>query len=316
MGDGVLVTGGAGFIGSHLCDELLATGFSVSCVDNFSDYYSPQRKRSNISGCIRSKCFSLYEADILDFEKLKSVFAREKPSIVVHLAASVGVRNSITDPQKYVDVNVKGTANVLELCRQYGVKKFIFGSSSSVYGNNSKVPFSESDPVDSPASVYAATKRSGELLCKSYNNLYGISCVCLRFFTVYGPRGRPDMAPYKFTDLISRGRPIDVYGDGSSGRDYTYVADIVSGILAAVKGEFSFEIFNLGNSGVVKLAGLISLIEAAAGKKAAISRLPLQKGDMLLTCADISKARQLLKWQPKTGIEEGVRNLVEWYRQL
>ena len=315
MAGNILVTGGAGFIGSHLCEALLVKGISVACVDSFSDYYSPQRKRSNIAGCSKSKSFRLYECDVLELEKLSGVFQKEKPSLVIHLAAAVGVRNSIANPQDYVDVNVKGTANILELCRQHGVKKLVFGSSSSVYGMNSKVPFSESDPVDSPASPYAATKRAGELLCKSYHNLYGIKCICLRFFTVYGPRGRPDMAPYKFTDLISRGKPIDVFGDGSSGRDYTYVADIVSGIMAAAEKEFGFEIFNLGNFQVVKLAELIAAIETAVGKKASVNRMPLQKGDMPLTYADISKARKLLGWQPRTKIVEGIGRLVDWYRQ-
>jgi len=311
-----MVTGGAGFIGSHFSERLAKEGHSVVCIDNFNDYYDPNAKRRNIALLLKSKNFSLYENDILEFEKLKKIFEKEKPEIIVHLAASVGVRNSITNPSMYADINVKGTINVLEASRLFGAKKLIFSSSSSVYGKNKKIPFSESDPVDNPASVYAVTKRTGELLCKAYHDLYGIDCMCLRFFSVYGPRGRPDMAPYKFTSLINQNKQIEMYGDGSSGRDYTYVGDIINGLMKAVEKNFSFDTVNLGNSGIVKLMELISLIESLLGKKAIIKNCPAKEEEAHTTYADISKAKKILSFNPKTGIREGMSDFVEWFKTI
>ena len=308
----VLVTGGAGFIGSNLCERLLAEKHRVVCVDNFDNYYSPEIKRKNISGF--SNGFVFYEADIRDTAALAGIFEKEKIDVVVHLAGKVGVRASLSIPKEYVEVNVVGTLNLLELSKEFKVKKFVFGSSSSVYGNNLKVPFSERDSADCPISTYAATKRAAELLCRAYHRLHGLPVVCFRFFTVYGPRGRPDMAIYKFTKLISEGRPVDRYGDGTSKRDYTFVSDVVDGITASLKKDFGFEIINLGDSNVVELNYLISLIENAVGKKAVISQKQLQPGDVDITYADISKAGKLLGYSPKVKIEEGIKKFVMWYK--
>lgn len=310
----ILVTGGAGFIGSHLCERLLEKGEKVICVDDFNDFYSPERKKKNISVCEKNKNFKLYKTDIRDFDKLEKIFQENKIKKIIHLAARAGVRLSIKNPLLYSDVNIKGMINLLELAKKFKINQFIFGSSSSVYGTNKKIPFSENDKLESPISPYAVSKIAGEIYCKVYSELYGINIACLRFFTVYGPRGRPDMAPHKFTDLIANGKEIEMYGDGSSKRDYTYVTDIVEGIIKASEKNFKFEIINLGDSNSVELRYFISLIEKNLGKKAKIIKKPLQPGDVLVTFADISKAKKLLGWEPKVKIEDGISKLVEWYR--
>ena len=309
-----LVTGGAGFIGSHVCDALLSIGGRVICVDDFNDYYNPKIKEKNIFEASKNHNLILYRIDITDKEKLKDVFEKNKIDKIVHLAARAGVRASFENPTIYEKVNVEGTRNLLNLAYKFKIKNFIFGSSSSVYGTNEKVPFSEDDPTQNIISHYAKTKKRAEELCKEYNNMYGMHITCLRFFTVYGPRGRPDMAPYKFTKLILEDKPIQVYGDGKSKRDYTYVRDIVDGILSALKKDFDFEVINLGNSNAVELKYFISLIEREVMKKAKINYLPTQKGDVPVTYADISKAIKLLDYDPKVKIGEGIRLFVEWYK--
>jgi len=311
----VLVTGGAGFIGSHVCDALLKRGESVICVDNFNDYYNPNYKRDNIKDALQNPNYVLCEADICDYDKLKEIFEKHKPQKIIHLAARAGVRPSIQQPFLYEEVNIKGLLNMLELSKEHGILNFVFASSSSVYGNCKTVPFSESQNVDNPISPYAATKKAGELLCYTYHHLYKLNCSCLRFFTVYGPRGRPDMAPYKFTKLISLGKTIDMYGDGSSKRDYTFVLDIVSGILSALDKNYPYEIFNLGNSNTVSLSYFISVIEGLVGKKAVINRMPMQQGDVDITYANLTKAKDMLSYNPSTKIEEGMKKFYEWYFQ-
>jgi UDP-glucuronate 4-epimerase len=309
----ILVTGGAGFIGSHLIAELLEQRRDVVCLDDFNDYYEPRVKRANAERLQRIRSFPLYELDIRDKEGCERVFSKHRIDVVVHLAARAGVRDSLRNPMLYEDVNCRGTLVLLELARSDGVKNFVFGSSSSVYGSSTRIPFNEEDPLPAPISPYAATKRAGELYCHVYHHLYGLPIVCLRFFTVYGPWGRPDMAVYKFTSLIHEGKPIPVYGDGSSKRDYTFCKDIVQGIIAAIDAEFKFEIFNLGDSRVVELQDMISLIEKALGKKAKKQMLPEQPGDVPITYADISKARRMLGYQPKYQFEEGLRIFTDWY---
>lgn len=310
----ILVTGGAGFIGSHLCERLLKDGKEVIAVDDFNDFYDPKRKEKNIMGCLKNKRFKIYKSDIRNKEEIKKIFEKNKIDIIVHLAARAGVRPSMENPLLYIDVNVNGTLAILELAREFGVKKFVFASSSSVYGGNEKTPFSEDDPINNPLSPYAITKIAGEQLCGIYSRLYGINIVCLRFFTVYGPRGRPDMAPYKFTNLIMQDKEIEVYGDGSSKRDYTFISDIIDGIAAAIEKELKFEVINLGDSNPVELKYLISLIEQNTGKKAKIKFMPEQKGDVPITYADVSKAKRLLGYKPKVKIEEGIKKLAEWYK--
>lgn len=309
----VLITGGSGFIGSHVCDFLLARGDTVICVDEFNNYYDPKIKKQNIKDCIKNKRFVLYKEDIRNIAGMRDIFAKEHPEKVIHLAARAGVRPSIENPLLYQDVNVRGTLNLLELSREFMTKNFVFASSSSVYGANKKVPFSESDNVDNPISPYASTKKAGELLCHVYHHLYRMNVVCLRFFTVYGPRGRPDMAPYLFTKCINEGKSIEIFGDGSSKRDYTFVADIVSGIVAALDKELGYEIINLGNSKTVELNHLIHIIEKNLGKKAKIVQKSVQPGDVPLTYADISKAKRLLGYDPKMIIEDGMKQFIDWY---
>lgn len=310
----ILVTGGAGFIGSHLESELLAQGKEVVCIDNFNDYYDPRMKRANIARLHRQHDFPVYEADIRDKAACERVFTEHRIDTVVHLAARAGVRHSLIDPRLYSDVNCCGTINLLEIARNKGVTKFVFGSSSSVYGATSRVPFREDDPAVRPVSPYAATKRAGELFCHTYNHLYGLPVICLRFFTVYGPWGRPDLAIYKFAQLIEQDKPIPVYGDGTTKRDYTYCKDIVQGIIGAINVKAQFEIVNLGESRVVALNDMISLIEKGMGKKAQRETLPMQPGDVPITNADITKARSLLGYDPKFPFEEGLRLFLEWFR--
>jgi UDP-glucuronate 4-epimerase len=311
----ILVTGGAGFIGSHVCEKLLEKNYKVICIDNFNDFYSPKVKEENLKECLKDNNFVLYREDITNFEGLKKIFEENKIDKIIHLAARAGVRFSITDPVLYEKVNIKGTINLLELAKEFKIKKFIFGSSSSIYGVNKKVPFSEDDKVENQISPYGASKRAGEMYCRVYHKLFGLKITCLRFFTVYGPRGRPDMAPYKFTKLISEAKEIKMYGDGSSKRDYTFVTDIVDGVIAASEKDFDFEIINLGDSNPIELKYFISLFEKNLGKKAKIKQLPMQPGDVPVTFADISKAEKLLNYRPKVKIEEGIKLLVEWFKE-
>src|SRR5689334_19932772 len=296
----LLVTGGAGFIGSHLVDRLLSTDVNqITVVDDFNDFYEPDIKRANIREHQKDPRYKLIEADIRDSRALATVFDQNRFDCIVHLAARAGVRPSLSEPKLYTETNINGTLNLLELAREFGVKQFVFGSSSSVYGINAKVPFSEEDKIFQPISPYAATKAAGELLCHTYTHLYDIRTVCLRFFTVYGARQRPDLAIHKFTKLITEGRPIQVFGDGSSRRDYTYIDDIIQGVRAAIGYNSSMhEVFNLGESETTELSRLIELIEENLGKKAVIDRQPMQPGDVPITYADISKAKRLLGYNP------------------
>ncbi|MHC4325942.1 MAG: GDP-mannose 4,6-dehydratase, partial [Planctomycetota bacterium] len=301
-----LITGAAGFIGSHLTERLLADGWTVVGVDNFDDYYDPQIKRRNISGCLKNNNFKLIEADIRDSDAMDKVIG-EDVQIIVHLAAKAGVRPSIAQPLLYADVNINGTMVMLESVKKHGIDKFIFGSSSSVYGNNEKVPFSEDDNVDFPISPYAATKKAGELICHTYHHLCGMSITCLRFFTVYGPRQRPDLAIHKFAKLIEQDKPIEVYGDGSMMRDFTYIDDIVNGIVAAMGRCDGFNIYNLGESEPITVNDLVVEIEKALGKKAVKEYLPPQPGDVDRTYADITKATKDLAYKPSIPVSVGLR---------
>ncbi|MCG8403900.1 MAG: GDP-mannose 4,6-dehydratase [Phycisphaerales bacterium] len=309
----VLVTGAAGFIGSHLCEALLAAGRIVIGLDNFDSFYDSKVKRRNITDCLRHSSFSLVEGDIRDTEVVDRVLSGSVGTIV-HLAARAGVRPSIENPLLYQDVNVNGTCVLLEAARRHGNRRFIFASSSSVYGNNNKTPFSESDFVDHPISPYAATKKAGELLCHAYHHLFGIHVTCLRFFTVYGARQRPDLAIHKFTRLIESGKPIPVFGDGSMMRDHTYIDDVIAGGLAAIDRCEGFRIYNLGESQPVSLSAMISAIERALGKKATIDRLPCPPGDVDRTYADVSRARAELGYEPTTDLDTGLRKFVAWFR--
>ncbi len=311
----VLVTGGAGFIGSHLIDRLVEQGRRVVCLDNFDAYYGADVKRANLARALESGLVELVEGDIRDAALCGELLGRGDVEAVAHLAARAGVRPSIEDPVVYEEVNCVGTVNLLEAARQAGsVRKFVFGSSSSVYGINSKVPFGEDDPVTQPISPYAVTKRAGELMCHAYHHLYGLPIVCLRFFTVYGARQRPDLAIHKFTRMISAGESIPVFGDGTARRDYTYFSDIVDGITAALEAPLEFEIINLGNSDPVELGRLIEIIQECVGREAVIDRLPDQPGDVPITYADVSKAGRLLGYEPRVPIGQGIAQFVEWFR--
>jgi UDP-glucuronate 4-epimerase len=314
----VLVTGGAGFIGSHLCQRLLREGYEVVCLDNFDPFYDPTIKRSNveeIQATASEGSFQLVEGDIRDEGLLKDLFRRSSLDLVIHLAARAGVRPSLQQPLLYEEVNVRGTMNLLEVCREFGVGDFIFGSSSSVYGRNRRIPFTEEDRLEAMISPYAVTKRVGELFCYAYHHLYDLNIFCLRFFTVYGPRQRPEMAIHKFTRLIHRGERIPLYGDGTSRRDYTYVDDIIEGIMGAARNLRGYAVFNLGESQTVPLRKLVSLLEQALDKKAEIEALPEQPGDVPITYADITKARRFLGYDPQVGIEEGVERFVSWFQE-
>ena len=312
----ILITGAAGFIGSHLVDRLLSEkGWQIIAIDDFNDFYDPTIKRENVRGHLREADYELHEVDIRELNALKNVFAGRRFDCIVHLAARAGVRPSLTQPLLYSETNINGTLNLLELARTHNVKQFVFGSSSSVYGNNAKVPFSEDDPIRNPISPYAATKAAGELLCHTYSHLYDLRCVCLRFFTVYGARQRPDLAIHKFAKLISAAKPIPVFGDGTTRRDYTYIDDIIAGVRGAIDYTASdYEIFNLGESRTVELRELIGLLEKELDQHAIIDRQPLQPGDVPQTYADITKAKQLLGYDPRTQIEDGIRRFVEWFR--
>lgn len=309
----ILVTGAAGFIGSHLCDALLRSGHAVTGLDCLDDFYDPDVKRRNLAGATRQPRFRFVEGDIRDAGCVGGVVVRGQVDAVVHLAARAGVRPSIEQPLLYEDVNVRGTLVILEACRR-GDCKLIFASSSSVYGNNRKVPFAETDPVDDPISPYAATKKAGELLCHTYHHLYGIPTTCLRFFTVYGPRQRPDLAIHKFTRLIESGRPIPVFGDGSMERDFTYIDDIIDGIIRAIERCNGYKIYNLGESQPIAVRNLVTALEQALGKQAVVNRLPLQPGDVRRTFADVSAAQRDLGYEPRTDIHAGLARFVAWFR--
>jgi len=348
-----LITGAAGFIGSHLSERLLSDGWTVAGIDNFDDFYDPKIKRRNISGCLKNKNFQLIEADIRDSAAMEKAVG-SGVEIIVHLAARAGVRPSIAQPLLYADVNVNGTVVLLEAAKKHKVDKFVFGSSSSVYGNNKKFPFSEDDNVDFPISPYAATKKAGELICHTYHHLYGICITCLRYFTVYGPRQRPDLAIHKFAKLIEQNKPIPIFGDGTMMRDFTYIDDIIDGTVAAMKKltaenaesaenelrakesagfrvsvvkktkcvgfntpdrSASFDIYNLGESQPITVNDLVTEIEKALGKKAVKEYLPPQAGDVERTYADITKATRELGYNPTTTIQTGLEKFVAWLRQ-
>lgn len=312
----VLVTGAAGFIGSHLTERLLNDGYRVFALDNFCEFYDPYIKRKNIENCLHHPDFTLIEADIRDAERLRAIFDLYPIDMVVHLAAMAGVRPSIIDPGLYNDVNITGTLNMLECAAKKGIKPFVFISSSSVYGNNRKLPYSEDDPVDTPISPYAATKKAGELLCHNWHHHYGMSIACLRLFTVYGPRQRPDLAIHKFSKLIQADEEIPVFGDGSTSRDYTYVGDIVQGILGAmafVQSGTQYDVFNLGESETISLAAMINYLEQMSGKPVRRKVLAPQPGDLPHTFADISKAKKLLGYDPKTPFREGIALWWDWF---
>ncbi len=313
----ILVTGGAGFIGSHLCERLLNNKVHVICLDNFDSFYDPDIKIKNAEGMTKKfqDLFELVTGDIRNPDHLKGIFQKNRVDFVIHLAARAGVRPSIADPLLYQDVNIRGTIVLLEAYKEYGIKDLVFASSSSVYGENQRVPFSEDDLDIQPISPYGATKRAGELLCYSYHHLYGMNIACLRIFTAYGPRQRPEMAIHKFTRLIDQGEKIPIYGDGSSRRDYTYIDDLIEGILAVIPHHKGFEIYNLGESQTTSLIELIKLIEGALGKKANIERLEPQPGDVSVTYADVTKAKRMLSYQPKIKMEEGIKRFVEWYQK-
>ena len=310
-----LITGGAGFIGSHLCERLIQNGHDVVCLDNFNSFYDQRIKRRNVQPLLSHPRYRLVEGDILVWKILKSVFEEGNFEVVVHLAARAGVRPSIQTPRIYQKVNVEGTLNLLELSTQFNIPKFILASSSSVYGKNTKVPFSEKDPVDFPISPYAATKKACELLAFTYYSLHSLSVTCLRLFTVYGPRQRPDMAIHKFTKLISEGKEIPLYGDGTSRRDYTYITDIMHGMEKAIQRCKGYNIYNLGESETVELRSLIRIIEGTLNRKAKIKLLPVQPGDVPITFADISKAKDELGYFPRVSIKEGILEFIRWYKR-
>lgn len=308
-----LVTGGAGFIGSHLTEALLGQGHQVTVFDDFNDYYDPAIKRANVAHIAND--IQIIEADIRDAVTVERTFAGNKFDTVVHLAARAGVRPSIVDPKLYFTTNIDGTFNLLDACRYHNVNHFVLASSSSVYGVNKKVPFAEKDLIERTISPYAATKLSCEQICSNYANLFDIRCSCLRFFTVYGPRQRPDLAIAKFTKKILQGEAIDRYGDGTTARDYTYVEDIIAGVLSAIKYDAKdFDIFNLGGSATTTLAELIAMLEKTIGKDAIINQMPDQPGDVPRTFADVNKAEKTLGYHPSTPIAEGFKKYVEWFR--
>jgi UDP-glucuronate 4-epimerase len=311
----VLITGVAGFIGSHLADALLARGDEVVGLDNFNTYYDPEVKRRNITGALQNPGFSLIELDICEEAPLREIFSRTQPEVVVHLAARAGVRPSLQDPNLYHRVNVIGSQHILDACRDFKPSHLVFASSSSVYGGSTEVPFRETDPVMRPISPYAATKRMNELQAHVYSHVYGLNVTMLRFFTVYGPRQRPDMAIHQFTRLILEGRPVPMFGDGETRRDYTYIDDIIDGVVRCVDRPFRYEIFNLGESHTTSLRDLINLIARLVGKPAHIDPKPLQPGDVEITYACVDHAREKLGYAPRFGMEEGISRFIEWYKK-
>jgi UDP-glucuronate 4-epimerase len=311
----ILITGAAGFIGSSLATALLARGDSVVGFDNFHPYYDPAIKRKNVAELAGDPRFVFAEGDLRDAAFLESLFSAHRIDAVVHLAAMAGVRPSIQDPMLYADVNLTGTMRLLEAMRKNGVARLMFGSSSSVYGGSKDVPFREDQVADRPVSPYAATKRAGEVLCHTYHHLHGFAIACLRFFTVYGPKQRPEMAIHQFTARIERGEPIPFFGDGTSRRDYTYVDDIISGVIAALDRSTGFQIYNLGGSNTIALKDLVAHLERRVGRPAILDRKPDQPGDVPITYADVAKAVRELGWKPRIGIEEGLDRFIAWHRE-
>jgi UDP-glucuronate 4-epimerase len=310
----VIVTGGAGFIGSHLSERLVREGADLTIVDDLNDSYAQDLKWANLRDVERVGNFDFHQLDITDQASINGLFESTGADLVIHLAARAGVRPSLKDPLLYERVNVQGTLVLLEACRRYSVKKIVFASSSSVYGCSPTVPFSEEDSRLVPISPYAATKIAGEQMCQIYSRLYGMRVICLRLFTVYGPRQRPDLAIRKFVERIESGQPIPFFGDGCTRRDYTYISDIVDGICASLDYDSPWEVFNLGNSHPVTLNEMLATVEAALGKKAQILRLPHQSGDVPITCADTQKARRELDFQPKVSFRKGVGRFVQWHQ--
>jgi UDP-glucuronate 4-epimerase len=310
----VLITGGAGFIGSACAKKLMDQGDKVIIVDNFNNYYDPKLKRDRIRKFLKGYKFKVYKADIRDGKKMEAIFKKERPDKIIHLAAMAGVRYSLKNPKLYADVNIMGSINLLELARKYKIKNFVFASSSSVYGNNKKTPFSESDPVDTPISPYAASKKTDELLAHVWSHIYGLKITALRYFTVYGPWGRPDMALFLFADAISKGKPINVFNRGKMSRNFTYIDDIVSGTIKVLDANLPYGVMNIGGDKEETLMRYIEVLEKNLGKKAKKKMMPMQPGDVKSTVADIRKLRKL-GWKPTTRIEEGIANFVEWYRE-
>jgi len=311
----ILITGGAGFIGHHVASRLLQLGEHLAILDNFNEFYDPEVKRANVRDLLALGPVEVFEVDILDPARLAQAFRAFAPEAVIHLAAWAGVRPSIRQPALYTEVNVTGTVHLLELAKDSGVSCFLFGSSSSVYGGNTKAPFSEQDPVDRPISPYAATKRAAELICHTYAHNFALNICCLRFFTVYGPRQRPEMAIHKFARLMTEDEEIPLFGDGSSRRDYTYIDDIVDGVAAALRLSPRFEIINLGESQTISLLDLIALMERALGRRAKVRHFPEQPGDMHTTYADIDRARRVLGYNPQTPVEAGIGKFTQWFLQ-
>ncbi|OGD86859.1 epimerase [Candidatus Curtissbacteria bacterium RBG_13_35_7] len=310
----ILVTGTAGFIGSHLTDRLLKERHEIIGIDNFNNYYDPKIKEQNLKSAFRLKFFKLYKADICDFKSLSNIFQKEKPQKIVHLAARAGVRSFIKNPQLYTQVNVLGTVNLLKLAVDSNVEQFIFGSSSSVYGQSKQFPFFENDSCNNIISPYGASKRAAEFFVESFYKTYRLKSTILRFFTVYGPRGRPDMAPALFSKAILEGKSINQFGDGLSSRDYTYIDDIVDGILKSLEKIYDFEIINLGNNHPIKLSDFIRTLEKVIGKKAKVNKLPMQPGDVEKTWANIEKAKKFLNWEPKIDLNLGLIKFINWYQ--
>ncbi|MCK9409413.1 MAG: GDP-mannose 4,6-dehydratase [Bacteroidetes bacterium] len=311
----VLVTGAAGFIGSHVTEKLLDKGYKVIGIDNFDIFYSRQIKERNLINIIQRPNFQFIESDIRNRENFRTICISNKIESIIHLAARAGVRPSIVDPTLYISVNIDGTVNILETMKECGIKKLVFASSSSVYGDTNTVPYSETQNTDYPVSPYAATKKACELFCSQYSTLYNLNISCLRFFTAYGPRQRPEMAIHKFVRHIVNELPIEMYGDGTTARDYTYISDIVDGIIASLNYLSGFEIYNLGESSSIPLIKLIRLLEEILHKKAIVNNLPMQSGDVHFTFADISKAKTKLHYNPSIGIETGLQYFCDWYKK-
>jgi UDP-glucuronate 4-epimerase len=312
----VLITGSAGFIGSSLADSLLGDNYNVMGIDNFDPFYNRNIKEYNIAHALKNPRYQFREGDIRNMDFIGNCFSDFKPDIIIHLAAKAGVRTSLSDPGLFFDVNMMGTLNILEMMKKNSIKKMIFASSSSVYGNTKKVPFSENDNVDYPVSPYAASKKAGELLCHTYHHLYNLSIFCLRFFTVYGPRQRPDLAIHKFVKAILNNEVIYMYGDGTTSRDYTHIDDIVKGISGAIDKVNGYGIFNLGNANPVSLIELVKLLERSAGRKSIKKYLPMQEGDVVRTFADIAKAKSELGYNPGINLETGIENYLKWFREF
>jgi UDP-glucuronate 4-epimerase len=311
----ILVTGGAGFIGSHVAERLVTAGHDVTIIDSLNDFYSPEKKLENIAAIVKSGTVRFHAADICDGEVVDRIFTSARPEAVIHLAARAGVRPSLEDPLLYEHVNIRGTLVLLEACRRAAVRKLVFASSSSVYGACSRLPFREDDEIRHPVSPYAATKLSGELMCYTYSHLYNLNVVCLRFFTVFGPRQRPDLAIHKFTQLIERGELVPIYGNGTTARDYTYVSDIVDGVVSALDLNCRYEVINLGSSTPIGLLDMVRCLEQTMSRDAQICWLPEQPGDVPVTFADTTKASRLLNYSPKTSFHEGILHFWNWYQQ-